>query len=138
MTYKGCRLIYLQNKKKSDKNEFEDKNFLITVIHCDETIDILVEENIKAEKIDEDKYGCSNGKNIGKSILPLLAFQLLLKYEKKEDISEEEKINEIELSITSGVLCKYTSYVGISKEPIVQNSNEKDDFEEEKKVRKGK
>ena len=35
--------------------------------------------------MDEDKYGCSNGKNFGKSILPLFAFQLILKYVKKTE-----------------------------------------------------
>ena len=123
LTCKGCCLVYLRSKKKGDKNCFEDKNFLITANQDDETIDIPIEESIKTEIIEEDKFGCSNGRNIGKSILPLFAFQLLQKYEKKKDISEEEKKNAIELSISSGVLCKYTGYVGVSKKLINQYSD---------------
>ena len=121
LSCKNCFLVYLRSKKKGDKNEFEDKNFLITANQDDETVEIPIDENIKAEIIKENKYGCSNGRNIGKSILPLFAFQQLQIYEKKKMISRDEKNKAIELSLSSGVICKYTCYVGVFKEPFDQN-----------------
>lgn len=47
LTSKGWCLVYLPSKKKGDKGDFEDKNFLITENQDNETVDIPVEENIK-------------------------------------------------------------------------------------------
>ncbi|KAK8895163.1 von Willebrand factor A domain-containing protein 5A [Tritrichomonas musculus] len=108
----GARVVYLRMKKK-EENSFE-KGILITGNYGEKTVDIpLPIENIEYTQLfDEDKFGCSSGLNVGKAILPLFAFSILQKFERKSDISKDEEKKAIELSVSSGVLCKFTGFVG--------------------------
>lgn len=45
----------------------------------------------------------------------LFAFNQLRRYERMADLSNEDISKAVELSISSGVLCKYTGFVGISE-----------------------
>lgn len=108
---KGSCIIYLHSKNKNKNENKFDKNFLITANYADENIEIPLSEVNHSQNYEEDEFGCSEGRNIGKAILPLFAFNLLREYEEK---------NAIELSLSSGVLCKYTGYVGISGEKCTQ------------------
>ncbi|KAK8892617.1 von Willebrand factor A domain-containing protein 5A [Tritrichomonas musculus] len=118
----GSSVVYLR-QKKNNKNAFPN-NVLITGNYNQESIEIPVDETINLADVDEDEYGCSFGKNIGKAILPLFAFSILQKLERKKNISDDEKAKAIELSIQSGVLCKYTGYVGILEKTMIQQLNE--------------
>lgn len=50
--------------------------------------------------------------------MPLFSFNLLRFYEHSCNLNEYEKRRAEELSISSGVLCKYTGFVGITKNPF--------------------
>ena len=68
--------------------------------------------------MDENKFGCSDDKNVGKAILPLFAFSFLKKLEiqfKNKTISDEIKAKAVEVSLVSGVLCRYTGYDELTK-----------------------
>lgn len=111
----GANVIYLREKKKD--NAFEG-GILVSGTYGSESIDIPIAETERLENVEEDKYGCSGGKNIGNSILPLFAFCILQTLERKRNISDDDKQKAIELSISSGVLCKYTGYVGMTEDPV--------------------
>ncbi|KAK8852775.1 von Willebrand factor A domain-containing protein 5A [Tritrichomonas musculus] len=108
----GASVVYLRMKKK-EENSFE-KGILITGNYGEKTVEIPFPiENIEYTQLfDEDKFGCSGGLNVGKAILPLFAFSILQKFERKSNISKEEEKKAIELSVSSGVLCKFTGFVG--------------------------
>ena len=94
LSSKGSCVVYLRSKKKDEKNEFEN-NFLITANYCGETVEIPVEENEKIEKKEEDKFGRSDGHNIGKAILPLFAFNLLKDYEKRKKFQKMKRKRQL-------------------------------------------
>lgn len=90
--------------KKDEKAEFDD-GILITGILNNETVEIPI-ENIE---LLAPNTGCEN------TILPLFAFNYIKNIEQKHIISEIDKKNVIEVSISSGVLSKFTGYVGMIK-----------------------
>lgn len=96
-----------------------ENGILITGNYGTELIEILIDEFYNLINIKEDKYGCSFGKNIGNAILPLFAFSTLQKFERVKNISDNDNAKIIELSIQSGVLCKYTGYVGMTEKPNI-------------------
>ena len=108
----GSSVIYVRQRKKSGTSSFMN-GMLITGKCDDESIEIPVFDVQNLTDVDEDRCGRSFGENIGKAILPLFAFASIQKIERKNDISEEDKARLIELSIDSGVLCKYTGFVGL-------------------------
>ena len=109
----GATVVYLRDKKKA-KSSFEE-GILISGNYDTKTIEIPIEKVEFLQNFNEDKFGCSGGKNIGNSILPLFAFSFLNSLELKSNVSESEIKKAVEISISSGVLCKYTGYVGVSK-----------------------
>lgn len=108
----GANVVYLRDKSKG--NTFEG-GILITGAYGKESIEIPIEDVIHLQNSQEDKYGCSGGKNIGNAILPLFSFSILQSLDRKRKISDEDKAKAVELSISSGVLCKYTGYVGMTE-----------------------
>ena len=129
---KGSYVIYLRSKNdKKTENKF-NKNFLITANYANETIEIPINDVNNSNECKENELGLSDGKNIGKAILPLFAFNLLKKYEQKDEdqLSEDDRKNAIELSLSSGVLCKLTGYVGISGDICPQIYSEDEEYYE--------
>lgn len=61
---------------------------------------------------------CKEKYAVGNSFLPLFSFNLLRSYEHSCNLNEYEKRRAEELSISSGVLCKYTGFVGMTKNPF--------------------
>ena len=115
----GSTVVYLRQKKK--ENAFEG-GIMITGTYGKETVEIPIDDIQKLVNVEEDKFGCSGGKNIGKAIVPLFAFSHLQKLDRKRNISDDDKMKAIELSISSGVLCKYTGYVGMTEQPVRYDS----------------
>ena len=115
----GSTVVYLSQKKK--ENAFEG-GILITGTYGKETVEFPIEDVQKLVNVEEDKFGCSGGKNIGKAIDPLFAFSILQKLDRKRGISDDDKMKAIELSISSGVLCKYTGYVGMTLQSTVSSA----------------
>ena len=97
---------------------------MITGNFGSENIEIPVKNIHRLVNVEEDKFGCSGGKNIGKAIIPLFSFSNLQKLERKNNISNDDKKMAIELSISSGVLCKYTGYIGMTENPVTKNYND--------------
>lgn len=97
---KGSAVIYLRDKKRCPS--VFSKGILISGMYEKETIEIPIE---KVENEDE---------KFGNSILSLFAFNYLKAIENKRYLSNEEIQKVVEISISSGVLCKYTGYVGAS------------------------
>ncbi|KAK8840937.1 von Willebrand factor A domain-containing protein 5A [Tritrichomonas musculus] len=112
----GSSVIYLRRKRdsKDDENAF-NKGILVTGTYGKQSIEIPIEDISSLPEVEEDQSGCSGGQNIGKCILPLFAFNQLRRYERMADLSNEDISKAVELSISSGVLCKYTGFVGISE-----------------------
>ncbi|KAK8871861.1 hypothetical protein M9Y10_007606 [Tritrichomonas musculus] len=98
---KRSTVVYLRQKKR--ENAFEG-GILITGNNGKESVEIPVEDVQRLSNVEEDKFGCSSGRNIGKAIVPLFAFSILQRLERKRNISDEEKARAIELSISSNVL----------------------------------
>ena len=98
---KRSTVVYLRQKKR--ENAFEG-GILITGNYGKESVEIPVEDVQRLSNVEEDKFGCSSGRNIGKAIVPLFAFSILQRLERKRNISDEEKARAIELSISSNVL----------------------------------
>lgn len=65
---KGSSVVYL-----SSKNSLNGA-VLINGVYDDESIEIPINE---INKLEEDKFGCSGGKNIGNAIFPLYAFNII-------------------------------------------------------------
>lgn len=114
----GSTVVYIRQKKR--ENAFNG-GILITGSYGKASIEIPIEDVQRLANVEEDKFGSCGGKNIGKAIIPLFAFSILKKLERKEDISDEDKMKAIELSISSGVLCKYTGYVGMTEQPTIEH-----------------
>ena len=112
---KGASVVYLRMKKR-EENSFE-KGVLITASYDKQNVEIPIHNIEHTQLVEEDKFGCSGGLNIGKAILPLFAFSILQKYEREEDTSDDDEKKAIELSIASGVLCKFTGFVGATLLP---------------------
>ncbi|KAK8838496.1 von Willebrand factor A domain-containing protein 5A [Tritrichomonas musculus] len=111
-------VVCLRGKKKNRKeNRFED-GILITGDFKQEEIEIPVTDIEQLTIHEEDNYGCSKGKNIGKAITALFAFEQLKRYA-SNSISDKEKKKAIDISISSGVLCQYTGYIGIIEQSIM-------------------
>ena len=126
----GSCVVYLRSKMRSKNDDKFNKNFLITGDYANESIEIPVIDVNSFTDCKEDEFGCSEGKNIGKAILPLFAFNLLGKYEKMDEdgLSDAEREKAIELSLSSGVLCKFTAFVGVSGEQCPQFLDEYEDM----------
>lgn len=92
-----------------------DNGILVTGCFGQERIEIPVNAIEVLLTLNEDIYGCSGGLNVGSSIPPLFDFSVLRSLEKNHNCNSDMKKKAIELSILSGVLCRYTEYVGISK-----------------------
>ncbi|KAK8842130.1 von Willebrand factor A domain-containing protein 5A [Tritrichomonas musculus] len=116
---KGSTVVFLRQKKR--ENAFEG-GILITGNYGKESVEIPIEESQRLANVEEDKFGCSSGRNIGKAIVPLFAFSILQRLERKRNISDEEKARAIELSISSNVLCKYTGFVGMTEQQVVHQN----------------
>ena len=120
INWNGSYVVYVRKRKNNNNKDTYKNGILITGVYDDESIDIPVEEIHQLSNVEEDKFGFAYGKNISNAILPLFAFSFLknieLKYNKKE-IPDEVKAKAIEFSIASGVLCKYTGYVGMTELP---------------------
>lgn len=119
ISYNNSILCYLRCKKdqsnKRIKNQFSN-GILISGSYKGQQIDFTIS---KIEQIDEypdnNKYGISKNLNIGKAISSLFAFNLLRKYELNDSIDQKLKETVIKLSLSSGILCKYTGFVGMIK-----------------------
>ncbi|KAK8834521.1 von Willebrand factor A domain-containing protein 5A [Tritrichomonas musculus] len=99
----GSTVIYLR-QKRGDQISFEN-GILISGNYGDETIEIPIDEVLKVD-------------SIGKAVLPLFAFNILKSYERRTRILDDDKLKAIELSISSGVLCKFTGYVGMTESSV--------------------
>lgn len=103
----GSSVVFVRVKddgiKQSDDDD--DEGILITGTYGKETIEIPI-ENIELLR---QNIGCEN------AILPLFAFNYIKNIEQINNISAKDKKNVIELSISSGVLSKFTGYVGMTK-----------------------
>lgn len=115
-------IIFLCEKKTNNDENVFDKGISVTGLYMKKQIELPIEKVEKFVSVEEDEYGCSKGQNIGKCIFPLFAFQLLQRLERK--ISNEDKLKAIELSLLSGVLCKYTEFAGMIGNIINQIDNE--------------
>lgn len=115
-------VIYLREKKMMMNENLFKNGIFISGLYGKKHIEFTIEKVEQLVNAEEDIYGCSKGKNIGKCIIPLFAFQQLQKIERKEKNSDEDKFKAIEMSLSSGVLCKYTEYTEMIQNPIRQNT----------------
>lgn len=109
----SCLVFFLRSKngKNNEKqNPFED-GILVTARYGKESIEIPINEIEDASSIEN-------------SFLPLFAFKTLLKYEYSDDLSDNEKKRSEELSISSGVLCKFTGFVGMTEVSVLPKFDE--------------
>ena len=93
----------------------------------------MAEENIliNGNFVDEDYELCIPIQNIdniqyselNQSFLPLYAFNLIERYDNYKTRSIDNQIVEkiSELSINSGVLCKYTAFIGVSENVVAKD-----------------
>lgn len=70
----------------------------------------------------------TNENRIGKSLLPLFAYNILQTYERQYNISKDGKLKAEYLSISSGVLCKCTGFAGITNISTYHIKNSGDMF----------
>lgn len=116
----GSEIVYLCTEKK--QKSFEG-GIVIEGKYGDDSIEIPIENIQTIENVAEDASGCSGGRNIGKAILPLFVFNMIRAFEMKENVSEDEKRRVIDMSLSSGVLCKYTGYVGMKSQTLFDYSS---------------
>lgn len=105
-------IIFVHSAKKSNLSN----GILVTASYANNPVEIIIDEIVESQKFNEDKFGCSS------AIFPLFVFTLIQQKQLNEYIKYAEKAKIIDLSISSGVLSKFTSYVGVL---------EQDDDEEE-------
>ncbi|OHT14129.1 von Willebrand factor type A domain containing protein [Tritrichomonas foetus] len=101
---KGATTVFIHSQDSDIQG-----NVLINGSYGDGNEEIII-------SIDEGNENSYN--EIKDAILPLYSFHQLQKYERMRNISDQDKEKAISLSISSGVLCNYTAYVGVSKEPV--------------------
>lgn len=119
----GASIVFLRKKKNELNCSSFDSGVLVSGEYANETVEFLIEKVELLHKYDEDEFGCSQGRNISDAILPLFAFNILKSVERKKDVSESEKAMAIDISISSGVLCKFTGFIGVTKmEPKIDYS----------------
>lgn len=129
LSYNSAIQLFINGKGNKDENPFQH-GILVSGQSKDKLIDIPIYNVIELDNYEEDQFGCSKGMNIWKAIAPLFSFDLLKNYEQMLDISPKMKKKAIEISIASGVLCKFTGYVGMieSKNRSSARSLEKNGF----------
>lgn len=119
LSYNNSSLCYLRCKKDTKDKQIQNpfsKGILISGLCKGHQTDFIVD---KIEQIDEYpdnyKYGISKELNIGKAISSLFAYKLLKKYELNDSLDQQQKEAVIKLSLSSGILCKYTGFIGMIK-----------------------
>lgn len=110
--------VFYLRWKRDNKNENKiSKEIMICGNYGKETFEATI-SNIK-----EDQFGSV--------FMPLFAFNIISEYEKKESLSIQEEELVVKMSLLNGVLCKYTSYVGMneSSEEVIAKIRERDSFD---------
>ena len=118
ISYKNTTLCYLRRKRDGNNKHIQipfESGILISGTYNNEQIDITVDDFEQIEECKEDKYGCSKGYNIEKAINSLFAYKLLHNYQFIASTDQRQKETAIKLSLSSGVLCKYTGFIGMIK-----------------------
>ena len=101
ITIDSAACLFVRCKKNGNSS---NEGILVTATLNDKPIEFTIDKIIE---LDDRQFGCS------KAIFPLFVYNMIQNFEIKESLSDEEKAKIIDLSIASGVLCKYTGYVGI-------------------------
>ena len=122
----GSILLYLRRPNNGTESYFS-KGILFTGSVGKNPVDIPVTDVIRLKSYPDNEYGCSKGLNYDKVIHSLFAFNLLCRYEYKNDLSSTDLNTAIKLSLSSGILCKYTGYVGMIEpsESAIEKSTRK-------------
>ncbi|KAK8840703.1 von Willebrand factor A domain-containing protein 5A [Tritrichomonas musculus] len=99
-----AKVVYLRKEKSEGQNNSPFENgVLVSGAYNDEAVDFPI------EKVDIVK-----SKSVSRAIEALFAFNYLNDINKRYDVSQSEKEMAIQTSISSGVLCKFTAYIGVS------------------------
>ena len=73
IVFNGSGIVYIRTEKK--ENSFKE-GIMIDGIFGQTPYEFSIETIEKVEDVEEDQFGCSGGKNIGKAILPLFSFNV--------------------------------------------------------------
>ena len=108
-----AKVVYLRKEKRKGENNSPFKNgVFVSGSYNDETVDFPIE---KVEILKEES------KSVSRAIEALFAFNYLNDIDRREDVSQSEKEMAIQTSISSGILCKFTAYIGMNVKTQIDN-----------------